>query len=246
MESSATYVRNRWLGIPIDPCDDPWYRFSRLLSVLDDVIETSHAGAAWLDLGCHQGQFVCVVQAKYRVLGTGMDVWPASQKTDESWRYFQRDLASGIRLDEKFQFISALEVLEHVIDTDAFLSDCNEHLERNGFLILTTPNINSLRNRVTVPLGKYPTGLEYRTVIHHVRLYNPRVLHTHLAEHGFVVECIRGVNFLPMNIVRRQSRIIGALEKRLADILPQLCNNVIVVARKMCPDPLVRAPQEAR
>ena len=89
-------------------------------------------------------------------------------KSDGLWRYFHRDLAEGIHLHERFQFISALEVLEHMVDTDAFLKDCNEHLQSNGYLVLSTPNINSLRNRLTVPLGKYPAGLEYRNVIHHV------------------------------------------------------------------------------
>ncbi len=242
MQSSATYVGNRWLGLPIDPYDDPWYRFSRLLGELDEVIKPPERGAPWLDLGCHQGQFVCVAQARFGVAGTGIDDWPASKMSDKSWRYFQRDLAAGIQLDEKFALISALEVLEHIIDTDAFLRDCNEHLERGGLLVLTTPNINSLRNRITVPLGRYPTGLEYKTIIHHVRLYNADVLKAHLEEHGFSVQCLRGVNLLPMNILRRGSRIIGMLERGLANRFPQLCNNIIVVARKTRPDPVGSVP----
>ncbi len=241
MQSSVTYVGNSWLGLPVYPYDDPWYRFSRLLGILGEVIKTPERGAQWLDLGCHQGQFVCVAQARFGVAGTGMDDWPESQKSDGSWRYFQRDLAAGIQLDEKFALISALEVLEHIIDTDAFLRDCNEHLLEGGLLVLTTPNINSLRNRITVPLGKYPNGLEYKTLVHHVRLYNADVLKSHLEEHGFSVEYLQGVNFLPMKILRCGSRIVGALEKWLANTFPQLCNNMIVVARKTRPDP-VRSP----
>jgi 2-polyprenyl-3-methyl-5-hydroxy-6-metoxy-1,4-benzoquinol methylase len=241
MDNSAAYVGNRWLEAPIDPYDDPWYRFTRLLRALDEVIRNPRPGAPWLDLGCHQGQFCCVAQARFGIVATGMDDWLASQKTDETWRYFQRALAGGIQLDEKFALISALEVLEHIVDTDAFLRDCNEHLERDGFLVLTTPNINSLRNRITVPLGKYPTGLEYRTIIHHVRLYNVSVLKTHLEEHGFSVQCVRGVSFLPMNIIRRLT-IARALDEWLADKLPQLCNNILVVARKTRPDPVPSVP----
>src|SRR5262249_24203647 len=142
-----------------------------------------------------------------------MDDWQAHLKNDDSWRYFQRDLAKGIQLDEKFPFISALEVIEHIVNTDAFLRDCNEHLNHNGLLLLKTPNINSLRNRVTVPLGKYPVGLEYRIVVHHVRLYNPSVLRRHLEEHGFSVQMVRGVNFLPMRLMRRESKTLDLMDK---------------------------------
>ena len=108
-----------------------------------------------------------------------------------------------------------------------------EQLQEGGFLILSTPNINSLRNRIKVPLGHYPAGLEYKNNIHHVRLYNLCSLKNHLREHGFEVPEAIGVNFLPARLLT--NNVLRALSDRLANALPQLCSNFIVVARRKHP-----------
>lgn len=138
---------------------------------------------------------------------------------------FERGLPETMPMD----VISALEVLEHITDTDRFMSEVYERLRPGGWFLLSTPNINSLRNRVTVPFGAYPTGLEYRNIIHHVRLYNPHVLAAHLASKGFSEIRMRGVSFLPMRFLALGR---SGLSRSLADLLPQLCNNFLVVARR--------------
>jgi hypothetical protein len=129
---------------------------------------------------------------------------------------------------DKVRFISALEVLKHMIDTDGFLKRAFDALLPGGWLVISTPNINSLRNRIMVPLGVYPVGLEYRTVVHHVRLYNVPTLRGHLRAMGFGRMEIRGVAFLPLN----SSVGRGGLSTWLADSFPSLCGNLIAAAQK--------------
>jgi 2-polyprenyl-3-methyl-5-hydroxy-6-metoxy-1,4-benzoquinol methylase len=112
--------------------------------------------------------------------------------------------------------------------TDGFLRRIFDRLMPGGWALFSTPNINSLRNRITVPLGIYPTGLEYRNVIHHVRLYNTSTLMRHLRDTGFERIAIRGVAFLPFSSPYGESW----LSARLANSLPSLCSNIIAVARK--------------
>jgi hypothetical protein len=81
---------------------------------------------------------------------------------------------------------------------------------------------------VTGLFGVYPTGLEYRTVIHHVRLYNVSALRNHLKATGFIEVSFRGVSFLPQSSVTGKS----VVSRWLGDKLPQLCNNIIALARK--------------
>lgn len=230
MTISSEYIGNQWNGLTVDPYGDPWYRFSRILAILNATTSVS-VESKWLDLGCHQGQFASVIRAKYDCEVSGIDDWSGAVDADRGWQYWQRDLAHGIQLTQRFTHISALEVIEHMIDTDAFLRDCHEHLETNGCLVLSTPNINSLRNRITVPLGAYPAGLEYRNIIHHVRLYNPTTLIHQLHEHGFKIRAVRGVNFLPISLLRRRWAVLRLIEG-LADQMPQLCGNFIVVASR--------------
>ncbi len=226
---ARNYLGSAWLGDPIDPIVDPWHRFGRLMRELDDSLRIE-PGARWLDLGCHQGQFLKIMQGRYGIVPHGADDWDPALNTDPSWSYVQRDLNRAVDAGGDYAFVSALEVLEHMIDTDKFLDACREHLAPNGHLLLSTPNINSLRNRITVPLGAYPTGLEYRTVIHHVRLYNVHTLRSHLEEQGFSVLWIKGVNFLPVSALQRGASL--PLDRRLANALPHLCGNVMALARR--------------
>ncbi len=223
------YLGADWLGAPIDPLRDPWFRFSRLLSEVESTADFS-PGTRWLDLGCHQGQFARLVTGRYGVSVTGVDEWPAQHKSDVGWDYRQIDLATAFDLQGTFDYVSALEVLEHMVDTDLFLDRCRAHLAPGGHLLLTTPNINSLRNRIQVPLGRYPAGLEYRTQIHHVRLYNVSTLESHLTAHGFRIKWLRGVHLLPMGLEAKVRRFVRPASDRAANMVPQLCGDLMVMA----------------
>jgi 2-polyprenyl-3-methyl-5-hydroxy-6-metoxy-1,4-benzoquinol methylase len=221
-------------------CEEPWYRFFRIISALKTVVPEIPRKSTWLDLGCHQGQFLSLIAEKYQIQTTGLDVWNESLAGDNfqgrspntpRWKYNQRDLAGDFQLNEKFDFISALEVIEHIIDTDNFLENCWHYLNEGGYLILSTPNINSLRNRVSVPLGKYPAGIEYRNVIHHVRLYNVPCIKSHLTEHNFKLNRVLGVNFFPHRYV--SNSVLRPIEQNLANQFPQLCGNIIVICQKL-------------
>lgn len=208
------------------------FRFVRCIEVLKDCGLKLDDHTRWLDLGCRQGQLLRLLVERYGVVRPlGMDDWSPIHKppSDHAWDYLQADFAAGIPASEQMDVISALEVLEHVIDTDRFLEAILARLKPGGWLLLSTPNINSLRNRVMVPFGVYPVGIEYRNVIHHVRLYNPGCLVDHLSSKGFRNIRTRGVSFLPIRFFR-----VGRswVSQRLADALPQLCNNFIAVATK--------------
>jgi 2-polyprenyl-3-methyl-5-hydroxy-6-metoxy-1,4-benzoquinol methylase len=236
---------DNWFGTTVDPYSDPWYRFSRVISLVERHSPIP-VGTRWLDVGCQIGQFLKLLQAKFQIIPTGIDNFEESKVIEvcrkyfhieikepsdvinDSWRYLFRWVdKEGFKINEKFPFISALEVLEHMIDTDAFLKECYSHLETNGYLIISTPNINSLRNRVQVPLGVYPAGMEFRTLVHHVRLYNVPTLKSHLKEHGFELVAMTGVNFLPAKLLRYE--LVRRIDAQLAHLFPSLCGNIIAI-----------------
>ena len=217
------------MTLPQDVSGDDLFRFRRSLDLLSATVGKIPAGAVWLDLGCNQGQFLELVIAAHRVDAIGFDDWEPGLRTHEAgWRYFKADLDKELPWNEPADVISALEVLEHMIDTDGFLQRTYDALKPNGWLLISTPNINCLRNRITVPLGSYPAGMEYRNIVHHVRLYNVATLKAHLCEHGFQDVSVTGVSFLPLS----SSLGTGRLSEWLADLFPSLCNNLLVVARK--------------
>jgi 2-polyprenyl-3-methyl-5-hydroxy-6-metoxy-1,4-benzoquinol methylase len=206
------------------------FRFRRGMELLSSVAGKIQPGSVWLDLGCNQGQFLQGVVRDQQVKGVGFDDWNADLKTPGKvdWQYFKADLDRELPWSEPADFISALEVLEHMIDTDGFLERIHRTLKPKGWVLISTPNINCLRNRITMPLGLYPTGLEYRNIIHHVRLYNAATLAAHLREHGFENVAMVGVSFLPLALAMGT----GAVSETLANLLPSFCNNLIAVAQK--------------
>ena len=234
-----------WFGKEIDPHAEPWYRFGRVVDLLERHVSIP-PGSPWLDVGCQIGQFLKVLEARFGIVPIGIDdfnednvvevcrrhlcleIKSSSEVINSSWRYLSRRVdKGGFDLDEKVPFISALEVIEHMVDTDAFLDECRSHLEGDGYLIVSTPNINSLRNRVQVPLGVYPNGMEYRTVNHHVRLYNIHTLKSHAEERGFKLVGLTGVTFLPQRFLRNKA--MRKIDPWLSDCFPYLCANIIAL-----------------
>lgn len=164
-----------------------------------------------------------------------MDDWDLKDELPNTdFEYHKADLSDSswteLVAGKVMQVVSALEVLEHMIDTVKFVNDCSKITAHGGYLAITTPNINSLRNRIMVPLGKYPAGMEYTNVIHHVRLFNVNAV-TELLEHcGYAVLAVSGVSFLPERYLKYD--FIEKISKLLARLMPSLCNNLIIIARK--------------
>jgi len=52
--------------------------------------------------------------------------------------------------------IFAGEIIEHLIDTDHFLDEIHRVLKKSGSLVLTTPNLCNLENRLRILMGLYP------------------------------------------------------------------------------------------
>jgi len=213
---------------------DPYYRFIRIIELINQLGIPVKKEDRWLDLGCHHGQFLRLVKHNFNCSLTGMDDWnlkAAMPFTD--FDYHAVNLAEAEwpeKVTSKIKFVSALEVIEHIIDTEQFLKQIKGVLADDGYLILSTPNISCLRNRVMVPFGSYPAFMEYKNRIHHVRLFNKNTLEKLLEDEGFLVEKCIGVSFLPEKALKYKA--VRKFSELLANVFPSLCGNLVVVAKK--------------
>lgn len=133
---------------------------------------------------------------------------------------------------DSFDVVFAGELIEHVIDTDALLSEIGRIVRHGGMVIITTPNLASFENRLRLLLGLYPIWVEFRSAGEgHVRAYTPRVLKRQLREHGFQLRRHLGnwVPVVPQRFVNDQTQPwLG----RTGRWLPSLSMDIIVAAQR--------------
>ena len=75
--------------------------------------------------------------------------------------------------DNSFDFVIAVEVMEHLNDHETFFSECHRILKPEGKLIISTPNILSLKSRVRFLLSGFfysfgPLELDKHDGLQHV------------------------------------------------------------------------------
>lgn len=139
-----------------------------------------------------------------------------------------------------FDCILAGEIIEHLLDTDRFLGECHRVLEVGGHLLLTTPNLASMENRLRLLAGLYPIWVDYS--LHHgnghVRAYTAAILRRQLTRNGFeVLRCIGNfVPFLPQRFL--DDRRFNWL-KHTGDWLPGLSQDIIILSRRLHGDLVV-------
>jgi SAM-dependent methyltransferase len=146
-----------------------------------------------------------------------------------------RMVASLPFADESADVVLAGEILEHVVDTDSFLTEIRRVLVRGGALVLSTPNILWWKQRLQLLAGRYPDALDYRSRygddFGHVRAFTPAVVRQLLYETGYAEIRIVGKRLGSIGSVARSTAIARALD-RAADRLPTLADHVIAFARR--------------
>jgi SAM-dependent methyltransferase len=155
----------------------------------------------------------------------------------------EHDLASGPLPfeDGTFAAVFAGEIIEHLVDTGAFVAELQRVLAPGGVAVITTPNLASLENRVRLLFGRYPRWSEWELPVDgaaapfhdqgHVRSYTARTLRGQLAVHGFVTEELRG-NWVPIVPQRFLNDLLLPPIARTGDWLPALSQGLIVKARR--------------
>src|SRR5437016_3773028 len=205
-------------------------RIRKLLRLLED--ETP---GRLLDVGCAGGELAALLATRgWRVQGAEAE--PALVEAARA----RGVVARSVDLDRAplpwpagaFDAVVAAEVLEHVVDTDHLLGELARVVRPGGALVVTTPNLASLENRLRLLCGRYPMWMDYRVVgTGHLRYYTPRVLRHHLEVHGFRVEAHVGnwVPFLPQRWVDDRRWRWMALT---GDWWPSLAMDILMKARR--------------
>jgi 2-polyprenyl-3-methyl-5-hydroxy-6-metoxy-1,4-benzoquinol methylase len=183
-----------WAGLPpgLAPADFAVRR--------DFLLAHVSAGASVLDVGCGEGVFASeLARAGARVVGVDVAEEPLR-------RARARDPGLKVRLidgegpwelpDAAFDVVWAGEVIEHVVDTAAWLSEVRRVLRSGGSLLLSTPSHGALK-RVRLALSARAWDEHFDPLGDHLRFYTRSSLSRLMREFRFEQVQIRSAGGPP-------------------------------------------------
>ncbi len=231
--NNTKYADHVALGAPSSFYSDNVY----LYKIFRELTNTfPHAGAKVLELACADGSFCSFLKSK------GFD----PKGLDIAEQAIAKAQANGVNaqvcnfedgfkeVDQSFDAVIACEIIEHLYDTDYFISEIKRVLKPGGYVFITTPNLASLKNRIKLLFGAYPQYSEYNltpTSAGHIRNYTPRTLKKQLRDHGFEIITFTSPNFyFPM--AKPFPLFIKKIAMFLGDLFPSLGSHIVIVAKQ--------------
>lgn len=192
--ATRDYYEKLWQGVP-EGLQPPDFALRRRF-LLDHV----SAGARVLDVGCGEGRFTAeLAAAGARVVGIDVAEEPLRRARA---RHPELDLrlvaAEGPweLEDADFDVVWAGEVIEHVADTAAWLSEVRRVLRSGGSLLLSTPAHGRL-TLMRLALSRRAFASHFDPRGDHLRFYSRETLTSLIGEFGFSQIDVRGAGGPP-------------------------------------------------
>lgn len=115
-----------------------------------------------LDLGCATGYFGCALNKKHCIV-FGIDSDKEAVRAARYWykRVILGDLENPYSLSierQNFDFILCMDVIEHLVNRENFLTWTRRLLKSKGKFIISTPNIAHISIRLGLFLGDFTYG----------------------------------------------------------------------------------------
>lgn len=111
-----------------------------------------------LDLGCGKGDWSEILSStkKFQSIEC-MDLFDCRKGMSKDFIFFSADLANHkFPVDDaKYDFIFAIEVLEHIENPRHFIREVYRILKPGGQFIMSTPSVDSLRSKISYLIRGY-------------------------------------------------------------------------------------------
>jgi SAM-dependent methyltransferase len=214
--------------------DEDWDNRIRIRKILD-FFQKEKKKQKVLDIGCGEGQ----ISQKIKELNFAVYGLDISKKNVQIAK--KRGICAKLGdVEKKFPFpnnsfdiVFAGEIIEHVYDTSLFLKEINRVLKKGGRLLLTTPNLAHLPDRIRFLFGLNPTQVQplHEFLYLHIRPFTFNLLRESLNLHRFTIKKLTST----MVVFSRNKKNVNHVEKKsimLAKIFPKLGSFLIIEAKK--------------
>jgi SAM-dependent methyltransferase len=164
-----------------------------------DLINSQSRPSVLLDFGC--GTTFLKKKLVHNIDYFGCDIAETLVESDRIKKIIDEKIPFP---DNAFDILYAGEVIEHLVDTDAFMVEVRRVLKKDGLLIITTPNLGCWLNRIMLLLGYQPyfTELSFmdktlgrmpilkryemqKSGMGHLRIFTSKGLRDFVKLHGF-------------------------------------------------------------
>ena len=155
-------------------------RYQRFYGWIEQLVKQHVSGRMILDVGCGDGTFLSTLSHEWSKHG----IEPSASGARLAR---QRNLdVSCATLDTTMQpydvdLISALDVIEHVVDPHSFVKSLKRHLRKNGVVLLLTGDADAYPSRIAGPQWSYLRWCG------HISVFSQSGLRRLLESHGFEV-----------------------------------------------------------
>jgi SAM-dependent methyltransferase len=193
-------------------------------------------GAVLADLGCADGRWtLAVAQHVGAAHAIGVEHVPEliGHARRNGLDVREADLSRGLPLDDaSVDVVHSNQVIEHLADTDGFLAEIRRVLRPDGYAVISTNNLASWHNVVSLALGwqPFPSHVSDRVFVGnplnfergpvglgdlpgqtHLRVFTGRALAELAAHHGLDAELQTTAGFypLPPRVARAATRVDG-------------------------------------
>lgn len=199
-------------------------------------------GGRMLDLGCASGHFTVEIARRARAAEVHgvefVEDWAADAR-GRGVEVVASDLGKRLPYDDaSFDLVHSNQVIEHLPRTDTFLREIRRVLRPDGHAIISTNNLASWHNVLSLALGWQPTPCHVSDYVvvgnpgneydgweqpmfgqQHLRIFTGRALAELAAYHGLALDLDRTAGYYPLPA--RVARAMTRMDRRHGAFLVQ-------------------------